>query len=245
MLRARNRLSLRQPKTRRKTRPGGMPASRRRPSQTHPLRWRQQRPLLLPRTRSPSSRRSRDCGSAPEGRSLPTQSEVIGQELQRKQQELVQLFKAHETGQIDNEGGAVYEMSGEVTEEVMVRRAELDELEAKRTAAITSEALAKTLEEMDGLKTVQRRIPQPAPAGPDRVRDWTQNLQMQGKRLSDFVFESKEYKARTTNRGHFGVRLPDIDVKTLLTLSGYAPPNDRSPRVVLSLQRQPVISDVI
>jgi HK97 family phage major capsid protein len=65
------------------------------------------------------------------------------------------------------------------------------------------------------------------------------------KSLPDWVIESDQYKNFRAG-GSFKLELPEVELKTLMTTSaGYAPPNDRGPRVVLSAQRRPVVADLI
>ena len=68
------------------------------------------------------------------------------------------------------------------------------------------------------------------------------------KSLGEMFTESDQYKstAKFSDATRFSVELKGIDVKaTMTTAAGYAAPNDRTSRVVLSAQRRPVVADLI
>jgi HK97 family phage major capsid protein len=71
--------------------------------------------------------------------------------------------------------------------------------------------------------------------------------QAEQKSLGEMFTEHAAFKAgRTMSTPRFGLAFEDVDVKTLMsTTAGWAAPNDRTPRVVLSAQRRPVVADLI
>jgi len=67
------------------------------------------------------------------------------------------------------------------------------------------------------------------------------------KSLGTLFTEHPAYlQEKGTAMAHFGVSLPDVDMKTVMTLTaGFAPEATRIPRVVLSAQRRPMVADLI
>jgi len=67
------------------------------------------------------------------------------------------------------------------------------------------------------------------------------------KSLGTLFTEHPAYlQEKGTAMAHFGVSLPEVDVKTVMTLtSGFAPEAARIPRVVLSAVRRPMVADLI
>lgn len=68
-----------------------------------------------------------------------------------------------------------------------------------------------------------------------------------GKTLGEMFTDNAVFKAMHKTPGaRFGVDIPDVTLKTLMTTAaGLAPANPRTARVVLSAQRRPMVADLI
>jgi HK97 family phage major capsid protein len=167
---------------------------------------------------------------------MPTSVE-LARELERKRAELHKLFDEKKAGTDPVDGGYVFEGGADLPAEVKRRNDELASLNDQFQQVRLREIREQNLEEMKGLREVERRYAQPGNDGGRARRD---------VKLSDLIVEHDAFKARGLNKGKFSVEFDDVDVKTLMdTTNGYAPPNNMGPRVVLSAQRRPVAADVI
>lgn len=86
------------------------------------------------------------------------------------------------------------------------------------------------------------------PANPLPMQSMEDSRKPMTKSLGEMFTESAEFKAQMGKSGRrdFEVEFPDIDLKTTMTTAaGFAPPNDRTARVVDLALRRPVVADLI
>lgn len=174
----------------------------------------------------------------------------LARELERKRAELHAIYeKAMLRGQVDPETGAqLFDptiMTDSMVEEVRRRDGELKELNDRWEAARLADIYKRNQDEATRLRQVERQLTLPGgKAWPDSQQGRNENFV--NKKLSDMICDSTEYQLRKNNRNRFSLELEDVDMKTLMTLSGaYAPANPRTDRVVLSALRRPVVADLI
>jgi HK97 family phage major capsid protein len=161
--------------------------------------------------------------------------EEVREELHGKQKALHDIFAAYPS----------LDMSAEVAADIKSRNTELTDLGKKYDELREmAEAKARNDAALAGDEDVQR-ISVDAGRRTETSAGQTQTTTF--KSAGQVFVESRQYKNFTPGPGHtMVVDMPDMDVKTLMTTAaGWAAPNDRGPKVVLSAQRRPVVADLI
>lgn len=166
----------------------------------------------------------------------------LGQLLQQKRSELFNMFEKAKTGEIDPTSGApIFNMTTTDVEEVRRREDELKTLEDQFQRVRLQEAAQRNQEEMKRLREIDPARAFTPPGGTDGQRPPRSD-----KKLSDLLFDTRAWQLREANGGKLKVEIPDVDIKTLMELSvGFAPPNDRSNKIVLMAMRRPTVGDLI
>lgn len=162
----------------------------------------------------------------------------LARELEKKRAELHAIFEKAKTDQVDPVSGQpVFDMDSTTIQDVNDRNKELNVLNDSYEKARLAEIQTRNVEESRRLQSIERSLTPPEMRGAKAA---------QNRRLSDMVLESTEFKGRSVSRNRFSVEFPNVDVKTLMeTSNGFAAPNDRTNKIVLSAQRRPVVSDLI
>lgn len=170
----------------------------------------------------------------------------IAQELNAKRDQLATIFREagdkYDFDQVKSISGTTDEKVAEVKR----RNDELTELGKQFDQARELELIEQST------KSQERRSESDERAAPGNVGAPDGNAKSPGQRFAEST-EHTRYKG--TNRRQYGVAFDDFDVAremqgqgakaTLTTSAGWAAPNDRGPRVVLSAQRRPVVADLI
>src|SRR5690349_20364529 len=162
--------------------------------------------------------------------------ELKGAELEAKRKSLAAIFA--EYPEMNFPGG---EKGDAILADIQARNKELADLEqgyqALRAAAAAAEQNSKALADyLRPVSSVGHSTPGAAPATEDQ-----QDI------AARFVTALQSKGFRPDNgKNSVSVDLPGVNVKTLMTESaGFAPPNNRGPRVVFSALRRPVVADLI
>jgi HK97 family phage major capsid protein len=132
--------------------------------------------------------------------------------------------------------------------EIKRRNDELTELGKKFDAAkVASDILVKNAERQRWLREPVSGIVFPQAGDPETREKAGGSPLVAVKSLGTLFTEHEVYLANAkSGRPVFGIDLPDVDVKTVMSLTaGYAQESARSPRVVLSAQRRPMVADLI
>lgn len=153
----------------------------------------------------------------------------LDQELETKRAAAHEIFAKYPDGRFTQDAAADLETRMTEINALAKEHSRLKELKA------AEEANKKALD--DGRRPVAR----PPHANGDEP-------QHDNRSLGQLITGSEAYKAARDNGRlrSMAFDLPDADVKTLITTSaGFAPANNRGPRVVLSAMRRPVVADLI
>lgn len=153
----------------------------------------------------------------------------LKRQAMRERAELREMFEQHKTGKRNALGGEVFDFSAEELAEVKARTESLANLE-ESLELMASEQKAYG-EHHDGGR-LDRRFEQ----GGEIARDL--------RPLSEQFFKACNYHQQVDKK-HLSVKLENVDLKTLLTSSGFAPAIVRTNRVVPSAQRRTVVADMI
>jgi len=157
----------------------------------------------------------------------------LAQEIDAKRVKLNELFKA---------GGDEYNLTEDQVKDIRALNDELTDLGKQFDAA----------RELEDIQT-RHKSHEPTERELERERQGGRQ-QEEAKSLGDLFVAHKTYEAhRGISKRQFGVAFEDYDftaaqrlAKTLLqTSAGWAAPNFRTPRVVFSAQRRPVVADLI
>lgn len=176
-------------------------------------------------------------------------SHELKQQLNAKRAELDAIFKQAETQVLDERGIPMFDgnvMNADRIREVNDRNKELSTLEDDYQRLRLKEMQDKNASELESLNRTERKYSPGATAY--NPRSAFVNVDGGQKSLSDMVRDSAAFKNAMGPSGNrrFAVELEGVDIKTLMTTAaGYAAPNPRTDRVVVSAQRRPVISDII
>lgn len=167
-------------------------------------------------------------------------------EIEQKSAELLKLFEMTKVDKIDAEtGGPVYGMDDAMREEVRKRESELKTLNEQYQALQLIDIKDRALQSLNDVRSPDHRYPNPIGSAPLTLADYNRST-AEGKSLGEQVYDSIEFKQSKTNRGRFGVDLPGFDMKTLLsTGAGFAPANNRGPKLVDYALRRPVVADLV
>lgn len=167
----------------------------------------------------------------------------LQQLLQMKSEELNQFFAKHKGEKVDENGQPIFDMDAKAYQEQKERNDELNEIGKELEKAQAQETYLKNVGRMSDLSEVDRKS-RPAYTGNLHSQNMTRNQFAEQKTLGEQFTEHLNYKVRQGAR--VVVDFEEADLKTLLsTAAGFSPPNDRGPKIVLSAQRRPVVSDLI
>jgi HK97 family phage major capsid protein len=160
----------------------------------------------------------------------------LGQELQAKRARLAEMFE---------KAGPDMKMSETEVNDLRTLNAEITDLGKKHQGKLEIQRIAEeNRKELEALNAPQNRVGHGSGNVGNEVKDGSKLVQ--AKSLADVVLESKSYKDRADRGGRFALNLPDFDVKTLMaTTAGWAAPNDRTNKVVMSAQNQINVQDII
>lgn len=128
---------------------------------------------------------------------------------------------------------------------------ELSEINDELAPLLEAKAQAENIKrQMEKNSTPERRVPFQTGSESDEGNSEGKPAGSQGqgsKSLGDMVVEHAMFKQLHNVPGaRISVDLPNVTLKTLMTTSaGWAPESTRSPRLVLSVQRRPVVADLI
>lgn len=138
-----------------------------------------------------------------------------------------------------------YDMTEEVVQEVRTRNDELaDATKRWEDLRLLDSTFQKNAEELRRLNAT------PANPLPFAERPGAPGAKAQVKSIGELFTESAAYKGAAQS-GHsdmarYHADFPDVDVKAVMTTAaGFAPPNDRTDRVVDFALRRPVVADLI
>ena len=151
----------------------------------------------------------------------------LRQELNAKRDQLGAIFAQYPT----------LDMSADVAAEIKQRNTELTDV-AKRVETLTGVERMRDAHtaEAKAVNALPNPYQQPTAAAAATER----------KGLGELFTESYDAYRRPGTRPEFGVDLKGIDLKALMTTAtGWAPANNRTPRLVDSAQRRAVIADYI
>src|SRR5690348_7429346 len=163
--------------------------------------------------------------------------ELKGAELEAKRKSLAEIF-----AQYPEMNFPAGEKGDAILADIQARNKELADLEqgyqALRAAAAAAEQNSKAL--ADYLRPVSS-VGHSTPGAKAEADDDPQDI------AARFVTALQSKGFRPDNgKNSVSVDLPGVNVKTLMTESaGFAPPNNRGPRVVFSALRRPVVADLI
>jgi len=178
----------------------------------------------------------------------------VGRELQAKRQQLAEIQAKYDTGRVHATLGVpVYDYPDGVERDIDSRLTELSNLNDDYVALSRAEVAAKNMAAIADMNTLERKyIDTGAPAGYG-VRGLDPHNGM--KTLGQRVVESRQFKMRHDNRGHFVYDAEDltldrqIALKTLMVSSGlgpgFIPANPRTDLVIPFPNRPLRVVDLI
>lgn len=174
---------------------------------------------------------------------MPTLTEVR-EEIAVKSRSLAEIF---EQAGSDLDLSKVTVIDGDVAAkaaEIRRRNDELTDLGKQRDDLRAIEEIGKSNRALD----VSSRKPAGGmvhPGGEQKSINPQREQEAEAKTLGEMFTDSPEYKG-AFDRTKMVATLPDVNLKTLMTTSaGWSQAQVRIPRVILSAQRRPVVSDLI